>query len=354
MNPEKSEVTETSAFLVSVISSAPYGILAVNKNGEITIANYLAREYLELPYTIKELPGKNIQECIDHIPELQGIINKSLKTSRRQLNIDAFQYSDKFLNIKGRPIHKGYIITIENVTRMKEMEAVALNSMLEGQEQERKRIAKEIHDGLGPMLSAIKLNLESIRADLNSPEQVNLLKKIRNTSKLIDGVSADMRSISRRLMPKVLVDFGIAAAMENLCNQVGESNKLKVNFYKSGFGRRFDDIIELGIYRIGQELIHNALKHAGASVINVQLIEHSRSIVLMIEDNGKGFDEKARDPKNRGLGLINIESRAKALGGDFFIDSVEGKGVTATIEIPVESESGSDSGKEINSQVLKK
>ncbi len=336
MNPDKNDKTETSAFLVSVISSAPYGILAVNKKGEITIANYLAREYLELPYNIKELPGKNIHVCVDHIPKLQEIINKNLKTTRRQINIDAFQYSNKYLNIRGRTIHKGYIITIEDVTRMKEMEAVALNSMLEGQEQERKRIAKEIHDGLGPMLSTIKLHLESIRTDLQNSDQDILLKKIKNTFKLIDDVAADMRSLSRRLLPKVLVDFGLSAALENLCQHVDESNKLKVNFYKSGFLKRFDDIIELGIYRIGQELIHNAIKHANATVINVQLIEHPGSIVLMIEDNGKGFDEQARDPRNRGLGLINIESRAKALGGDFFIDSVEGKGVTATIEIPVE------------------
>jgi signal transduction histidine kinase len=333
MKRAKKGLEETSDFLASVISSAPYGILAVNKEGEITIANYLAKEYLDLQFSVKELPDKNIQDCIRHIPGLKNILSKSLKSSKRQINIDAFQFGNKYLNIRGRPIHEGYIITIENVTRMKEMEAVALNSMLEGQEQERKRIAKEIHDGLGPMLSAIKLNLESIRTDIQSIKQNTILKKIRNISSLIDAVAADMRNISRRLMPKVLVDFGLAAALENLCQHVNESTRLKVNFYKSGFTKRFDDSIELGLYRIGQELIHNAIKHAGASVLNVQLIEHPESIILMVEDNGKGFDEQAKNPKNRGLGLINIESRAKALGGDFFIDSVEGKGVTATIEI---------------------
>jgi signal transduction histidine kinase len=352
MKHGKYGLTETSEFLASVISSAPYGILAVNKEGEITIANYLAKEYLDLPYNVKELPGKNIQVCIRHIPKLKNILIKNLKSSKRQINIDAFQYGNKFLNIRGRPIHEGYIITIENVTRMKEMEAVALNSMLEGQEQERKRIAKEIHDGLGPMLSAIKLNLESIRTDIQSIGQNTILKKIKTTSSLIDGVATDMRNISRRLMPKVLVDFGLSAALENLCQHVVESSKLKVNFYKSGFTKRFDDLIELGLFRIGQELIHNAIKHANASVLNVQLIEHPESIILMVEDNGKGFDEQAKNPKNRGLGLINIESRAKALGGDFFIDSVEGKGVTATIEIPLENELNAEIVKTMSSQIL--
>jgi signal transduction histidine kinase len=342
MKHGKKGLAETSDFLASVISSAPYGILAVNKEEEITIANYLAKEYLDLQFSVKELPDKNIQDCISHIPKLNNILSKNLKSSKRQINIDAFQYGNKYLNIRGRPIHEGYIITIENVTRMKEMESVALNSMLEGQEQERKRIAKEIHDGLGPMLSAIKLNLESIRTDIQSLKQNTILKKIRTTSSLIDAVAADMRNISRRLMPKVLVDFGLAAALENLCHHVNESTKLKVNFYKSGFTKRFDDSIELGLYRIGQELIHNAIKHASALMLNVQLIEHPESIILMVEDNGKGFDEQAKNPKNRGLGLINIESRAKALGGDFFIDSVEGKGVTATIEIPVENELNAD------------
>ena len=352
MKHGKYGLTETSEFLASVISSAPYGILAVNKDGEITIANYLAKDYLDLPYNVKELSEKNIQVCIKHIPELKNIITKNLNNSKRQLNIDAFPYRNKYLNIRGRPIHEGYIITIENVTRMKEMEAVALNSMLEGQEQERKRIAKEIHDGLGPMLSVIKLNLESIRTDIRDSGQNTVLKKIKTTSGLIDAVAADMRNISKRLMPKVLVDFGLSAALENLCQHVADSFKLKVNFYKSGFTKRFDDSIELGLYRIGQELIHNAIKHANATMLNVQLIEHPESIILMIEDNGKGFDEQAKNPKNRGLGLINIESRAKALGGDFFIDSAEGKGVTATVEIPVENELNADIAKPVSSQIL--
>ncbi len=338
MTTDKISFSVSDDFLVSVISSAPYGILTIDWNGEITIANYLAREYLGLEYDVKELPGKNILDCVGNIGNLKKLLRKSLKKNKKAFNLESVLYDNQYLNFKLRVIHNGFLLTIENITRLKDIEAAALNSTFEGQELERKRLAKEIHDGLGPLLSTVKLNLETVVSELKQKDNTNLLQRLENTSHLIDSITSDLRNISRDLMPTVLEDFGLVAALENLCRRLDETNKLKVNFYNSGMKNRFEKNIELGLYRIGQELINNAIKHSGGATLNIQLIKHKNSIVLMVEDNGTGFDEKAKNPANHGIGLINIEARTKALGGEFFIDSSEGRGVIATVEIPVSEE----------------
>ncbi len=321
-------------FLVSVISSAPYGILAINMEGFITLANIQARDFLDLSYSVKELTNRHISDCVIQIPKLKSAINRCLRNNRKPFNLESVPFGSKHLTFRGRLIHNGYIITIENITRFKEMEAIALNSTFVGQEQERMRLAKEIHDGLGPILSTVKLNLDALYSELYTKVPDDLLHRLADSIGLIDSLTTDIRNISRDLMPKVLSDFGLAAALENLCRSVNESLKLKVGYYTSIREKRYDNALELSLFRIGQELINNAIKHSGAEMINVQLIEHTDSIVLMVEDNGRGFDEIAINHNNQGIGLINVESRAKALGGEFFFDSVEGRGVTATVEIP--------------------
>ena len=322
-------------FLVSVISSAPYGILAMNLNCEVIIANYHAKDYLEIPFEVRDLPGKKIFECTDHIPRLKSKLNKYLKNGRKPFNLEAMPFSNKYLTIRGRVIQDGYIITVENITRLKEIEAASLNSTFQGQEQERMRLAKEIHDGLGPLLSTVKYNLESIHSDLRINTSGEILTRLDNSIRFVDTITGEMRNISRDLMPKALSDFGLFEALESLCRRVDDSNKMKVNFYATKIHERFDKNIELGLFRIAQELVNNAIKHSQADLLNVQLIQHSESLLLMIEDNGRGFDDNALIPENQGIGLLNVESRVKALGGEFFIDSLEGKGVTVTVEVPL-------------------
>ena len=308
-------------FLVSVISSAPYGILAMNLEGYVTLANIQATDFLDLPYSVKELTDKHISDCVKQIPKLKSAVNRCLNNNRKPFNLESVPFGTKHLTFRGRLIHNGYIITIENITRLKEMEAIALNSTFVGQEQERMRLAKEIHDGLGPILSTIKLNLDALYSELLNKVPDDFLHRLADSIELIDSLTTDMRNISRDLMPKVLSDFGLAAALENLCRSVNDSNKLKVGYYTSVREKRYDNALELGLFRIGQELINNAIKHSDASIVNVQLIEHTDSLVLMVEDNGRGFDEIAINQNNQGIGLINIESRAKALGGEFFFGS---------------------------------
>ncbi|MBN2521496.1 MAG: sensor histidine kinase, partial [Bacteroidales bacterium] len=199
---------------------------------------------------------------------------------------------------------------------------------------ERKRIAREIHDGIGPLLSTIKIYLESASDDLKEGKNNKVFEKIANITQMIDSVAIDIRSISHDLMPRVLEDFGLVAALENLCDKMNKLNKINVTFYTSGINGRFKKL-EFGIYRIAQELMNNAFKHSEAKNLTLQLIQHKNSIVLMTEDNGIGFDLVKITKENTGIGLKNVEARVKALGGILDIDTAIGRGVTTTIEIPI-------------------
>lgn len=321
-------------YLRSVVENAPYGIIAIDRNNRVILVNNQAISLLKLKSLIVE--SGVIFDHILHVEPLMLKLKQVVKNSFKAFNLEALPFNDKFLTIRGRKIDDGYVLTIEDITRDKEMEMVALNSMLEGQELERRRIAKEIHDGIGPSLSTIRLLLEAISAESYRKDASKFNSRMFEILDMIDSITGDIRNISHQLMPKILLDFGIIPALENLVNRINKAEKIKVIFFHSILSDRFPELIELGLYRICQELINNAIKHSEATEIQVQLIEHPDSLILMVEDNGKGFNKTQIMQENPGVGLINVESRTNAFGGNFILDTAISKGVTATIEIPFE------------------
>lgn len=327
----KKGYVESHHFLLSIIGEAPYGIMAIDIRGSITIANNLVLKYLDLNMSIEDLLESDVIDIVGNLKELKEKISVCLREDRKKFNIHSLFYNNKYLTFKGRKISDGMIITISDITPIKESQYNALNSMLEGQEQERKRLAREIHDGIGPTLSTLKMNLANIEGDIEGVSH-ELAEKFRKSYEMIDEAANDIRSISHNLMPKVLSDFGLIEALDSLCEKIDKIRKVDVDFIHSGFDKRVDEVTELGLYRIAQELINNTLKHASAEKITLQLIKRDHHILMMYEDNGLGFK---LDEISKGIGLMNIENRAKALGGEVMIDSQPDKGMTATIEIPI-------------------
>jgi signal transduction histidine kinase len=319
-------------FLTSVIEGAPYGIISIDRKGYITISNSLAVDFLGLKIMTDNSQELPILESIDQLTELHEQIRKGIKNGFKDFDLEEIGYRNKYLTIRGRGIKNGIMITIADITSVKDAEHSALNLMLEGQELERKRLAREIHDGIGPILSAVKMNLANIEDEVENLNH-SLGDKFRKSYKMIDEAANDLRSISHNLLPKVLSDFGLVEALETLCEKVDTLKNVEVTFMNSGLVKRLDEIIELGLYRISQELINNSLKHAKAKKITLQLIKREKNLQLMYEDNGLGFNIKS---VNQGIGLMNIENRAKALSGDLIIDSYPEKGMTATLEIPID------------------
>ena len=332
---QNNNYTETQEFLVAILDAVPFGIVAIDLKGYVIMCNEEVLVELNIEKKVKEVIETHFYDYLENIPSLKEILETQLAKESKSFDLTSVHFFERLLTIRGRSILNGMIITIEDVTKAREQERTNLNAMLEGQETERRRLSREIHDGIGPVMSTIKLHLDAVKSELNEvPEKT--LKKINSMSELINDIADDIRSISHALMPGALVDLGLVSALENLCQRANESEKVQVNFYHSGMEKRLDIKLALGLFRISQELLNNAFKYAQATTINVQLIRYPESILLMVEDDGIGFDKtKIKALINNGIGLRNIQTRSRALGGRFNIDTQKGRGVLATIEIPL-------------------
>jgi signal transduction histidine kinase len=207
-----------------------------------------------------------------------------------------------------------------------------VKSLLENQkllETERSRLAKDLHDGLGGLLSGIKLTLSSIPGNVVlSEKNAGIFTKALSQ---LDNTIAEMRRVAHSMMPEALLRFGLSEAMQDYCDGINESNALRMKFTQIGLHQPLEKPVEVILYRIIQELTNNSIKHAAAKNIFIQLNKHERGLTLTVEDDGKGFDA---DRITRGAGLQNVQSRVDYLKGNLEINSKPGEGSAFTIEIP--------------------
>lgn len=218
---------------------------------------------------------------------------------------------------------------------LQEQEINSLNSLLEGQEKERLRIAEELHDRLGSLLSAIKLNFNGWvgKRDLSPAEIEEYSAK---TSGLLDEAVTEVRRVSHNLSTGQVSRHGLIGSMEDLASTINRSNSLTMKVLHFNINERLPVELETGIYRIVQEMLANVLKHANAREFTVQLSKTDNSVILTAEDDGRGFDYKLAR-QHGGIGLQNIENRARKFGGQFSVDTAPGKGTVFTFEFPLES-----------------
>jgi len=208
-----------------------------------------------------------------------------------------------------------------------------LNTVLAIQDKERKRIAEDIHDSVGSILSAAKLNLSWLEEDRNlfTNEQKS---KYQATLALLDEAASELRNISHNIMPATLSRLGLIAALQNLFDRISSHSGLRISFTSYGFSERINEEVEMSIYRIILELVNNVVKHAHADEVTVQLIKHASYINITVEDNGTGFNYRQVSAETKGIGLNNIMSRVDYLKGRIDIDSRKGVGTTILIDIP--------------------
>jgi signal transduction histidine kinase len=336
MVSSKMSKTESSDFLSSLLKNIPFGIIAIEQTGLITVANELSIKYLDLENSLNDIVDVHISEIVDKIPVLSDNLLKNKGRFRKAFDIEYITIGDKYLNISVRLIPEGSIIIIDDITSLKEIEVEAVQSIIAGQENERRRIAREIHDGIGPLLSFTKLELDSIFDDVDYKKVGSTAEKLSNLRQTIDSITNDLRDLSHHLLPRLLEEFGLYSAFSSLVHKINSNTKTRVELYINfNSDTRFNADIELNIFRCGQELLNNAVKHAEANNILIQIIKHKTSIVLMVEDDGKGIERETPARENFGIGLTNVETRARTLGGEFLLESVKSKGTTASIEIPL-------------------
>jgi len=209
------------------------------------------------------------------------------------------------------------------------------SKIIENQEKEQNRIAKDVHDGIGQMLTGLKYNLESIDPDNIEKTTVKIEHLKELTSNIIKGV----RTATFNLTPPELSDHGIVPALTKLTQELARlTGKDIVLFNKTGFNERLDSLVEINIYRIAQEAINNAIKYAESTHIVVSMSHSKNLLSIVIDDNGKGFDpDKVKRIKtgDGGMGMTFMRERMKYIDGRLFLHSEKGKGTRITLNIPL-------------------
>ncbi len=204
----------------------------------------------------------------------------------------------------------------------------SMRSVIEGQEIERERIAKDLHDSLGGLLSTIKLQFDYVRS---KNQELSAQKEYTKAHALLDTAVDEVRTISRNLQPGSLHNLGLVPAIKDLINRFEGEVYPDIDFQYYEMPEKIDKMISLSVYRIIQELVTNTLKHANANEILIQINTEVNELVIQYEDDGIGFDKD--NLKRTGMGLENIKSRVNYMHGNIIIDSSKGEGMSVLIRI---------------------
>ena len=223
-----------------------------------------------------------------------------------------------------------YMKRVEDSRRL--TEKMFLNTIIQTEEKERKRFAKDLHDGLGPLLSTVKMSVSS----LSHMKHDDVSREIvENTELVINEAIKSLKEISDNLSPHILNNFGLIRALNNFSNKINVARTIKINLESDLKDERFDSNVEVVLYRVICELINNTIKHAKAKKIDLSLTKEGESLAIIYKDDGKGFDvnKVIEQPSGTGMGLSNIYSRINSLKGEINIESENKKGTTVTIKV---------------------
>ena len=239
----------------------------------------------------------------------------------------------KNLNKKKKIVEQEKLIEtqkLENV--LQEQELNEIDKLLEGQEKERIKIANDLHDNLGSLLATVKLNFQNLKKqDSHHDDSYNLFNK---TDELIEEAYQKVRTIAHTKNAGVIANQGLLPAVRNIAKKMNIPGKLAVEVIPFGLEERIENTLEVTIFRMIQEILTNAIKHANATEIAIHLTQHDDSLNIIVEDNGDGFNPKKID-KKEGMGLNNIERKVEQMGGVFTIDTTEKRGTSILIDIPL-------------------
>ncbi|OEK00996.1 hypothetical protein BFP97_05490 [Roseivirga sp. 4D4] len=318
------------------------GILVTNSKAEIVRINPSCTRIFG--YTEEELIGKKIEVLIPekfherHVKHRENyakapqVRRMAAATDLYGLRKDATQVpleiSLTYIKHEKELFVLAFIVDVTDKRKLEKAKSLAL---VEGEENERRRIAQELHDGIGQAISSISLNLNALEPELEKfnhrfQEIYGVLKgEIENTMQ-------EVRTISHNLTPRILEDYGLQHALEHLCATIDDSTDVELHLHFNGEALDFKDGIGIGLYRMIQEAVNNALRHGAPKVVNVHLTRTDHELLVLVEDDGCGFDVE-NTPK--GLGMNNIESRAHLLKGEVHFDSNEQSGTTVSINIPI-------------------
>ena len=210
-------------------------------------------------------------------------------------------------------------------------EKKVINAIINTEENERKRFAKDLHDGLGPILSTVKMSLSALTDRIKDTSGTIILN---NTNHLVNEALSTIKDISNNLSPHILTNFGLMSAIGAFTTKINQTKTVEIDFKSNMENQRLENDREVVIYRAVCELINNSILHSGASRIEIELNKHEKFVTLQFYDNGRGFDTSTLSKEDiKGMGLSNIETRVKTVEGVFIVESTPGKGTSALIKM---------------------
>lgn len=318
-------------------------VIFTDNNG---IINYVNDKFVELTgYSTTELIGKspNLLNSNFHPKEfwknlwntvLSGKIWRG-EIRNKKKNGEIYWIHSTITPIQNRKGEITQFIVIQfDITKEKKAKTNLIKEVIEAQERERERFAMEIHDGLGQVLLASKMNLNALCEEINKLDEGSV--SIYNKSmELLNNSVQEARNISHGLMSRVLTRFGLSYAMNEIVHNINTSKKLNIVFEHNIEDERFDEELEMGLYRTLQELINNIIKHSQAQNAALLINKNNNKLAIEIVDDGIGIKNGLINSKSAGIGLKNMKSRIEYLGGSFIIDEKLIKGTKINIEIAI-------------------
>jgi len=223
--------------------------------------------------------------------------------------------------------------TQKNLTFLKEQEITTINAMVEGQEKERKRVAEDLHDNLGSVIATLKLHFDNLRLN-REKKKINQDTLFDKTEGLIDEAYLKVRSIAHAKNAGMIANQGLLIAIQMMAEKISSANAVQIDVVHSGLKKPIENSLEIGLFRIIQELIANIIKHAKASNATIDINQHENRINIIVDDNGKGMKVSQINIK-KGMGLHSIRARVEHLNGSFTIDSTPTRGTTIIMDIPI-------------------
>lgn len=312
-----------------IVFSIENNIIEVNENACKSL-DYERHELLDLTIE-KLLPEDRKEEIlvrfnqvkIEDIPAFETeFISKNKQLIPVECNARVVSFKNK----------QAILTIIRDITERKNIQKKIISTIIKTEEKERLRFAKDLHDGIGSLLSSINIYINMLYAN---PSDIGEDKKYLTVIKeLIDEAIQTAKEVANDIRPNVLSNFGLVESIKSFCEKLDALDKMTVNFDSSEFENKIDNNIELILYRVTNELINNTIKHANASNINIVLKTDQNDIYLYYSDNGKGFDlDEALYHKEDSMGLKNIISRINSIKGKCNIASKPGKGTKISIQI---------------------
>jgi PAS domain S-box-containing protein len=340
LGEELKEKTISRDYFNNIFNSVSDMVFVLDTHGRIENINSSVTQNLQ--YELDFLEGKPIGHLLEK-PQSGWFyaVLKDIKASRKISYETVFKTKDKnnipvlisasFL-IGGEKLKGKVLVTAKDISIQKRTQNIVLKAIIETEEKERMRLAKDIHDSVGQHLSAIKFYIGTSADAVEDPKQKSILLKAN--AALVD-VQADMRNICFNIMPKSLEIFGLIKAVEELCSKDQLLSQMKIEIKEADDFPKLPLQQEFALFRIIQEFINNALKHSRADRLKIEFKCKKKMVLINLADNGIGFNP--RKIRNQGMGLNNVRSRIRPYNGEVNIISQPGKGTRYEILIPAEN-----------------